>query len=202
MPLTALALNCTLKPSSQPSSTEKLLNEVLAALAGHGIGGELLRMVDFNIKPGVRSDEGEGDDWPGIRARVLACDILVLGTPIWLGQPASVAKRVLERMDAFLGETDERSRMPSFGKVATTAIVGNEDGAHHVNAELCQALMEVGFTIPAGGSTYWVGEAMGSTDFADLDEVPEKVQATVQTATANAVHLARLLAGDPYPSVG
>lgn len=201
MPLTALALNCTLKPSSQPSSTEKLLNEVLAALAGHGIGGELLRMVDFNIKPGVRSDEGEGDDWPGIRARVLACDILVLGTPIWLGQPASVAKRVLERMDAFLGETDERSRMPSFGKVATTAIVGNEDGAHHVNAELCQALMEVGFTIPAGGSTYWVGEAMGSTDYKDLQATPDKVAQTTKMLAANAAHLASLLAVKPYPGV-
>ena len=201
MPLTALALNCTLKPSSQPSSTEKLLNEVLAALAGHGIGGELLRMVDFNIKPGVRSDEGGGDDWPGIRARVLACDILVLGTPIWLGQPASVAKRVLERMDAFLGETDERSRMPSFGKVATTAIVGNEDGAHHVNAELCQALMEVGFTIPAGGSTYWVGEAMGSTDYKDLQATLDKVAQTTKMLAANAAHLASLLAVKPYPGV-
>jgi hypothetical protein len=119
-----------------------------------------------------------------------------------LGQPGSVAKRVVERLDAFISETDARGQMPPADKVALVAVVGNEDGAHHVGAELYQALADVGFTIPANGMAYWVGEAMGSTDFQDLDEVPEKVSATVKTAVANGTHLARSLAADPYPSVG
>ncbi|MBR0868966.1 NAD(P)H-dependent oxidoreductase [Bradyrhizobium tropiciagri] len=199
--LKAVALNCTLKHGKDPSSTDKLLAEVLAALGRHGVSGETVRVVDLNIKPGVTPDEGAGDDWPALRDKVLASDILIFGTPIWLGQPSSVAKRVLERMDAFLDETDENSRMPSFGKLAIVAVVGNEDGAHHCHAELFQALNDVGFTIPAGGATYWVGEAMGSTDYKDLKVPYDKTVQTTAMLASNAVHLARLLKAAAYPGM-
>jgi multimeric flavodoxin WrbA len=198
MPLTALALNCTLKPSG-PSSTEKLLGEVMAELERLDVSGEQVRVAAHDVKPGVSSDEGDGDAWPELRRKVLDADILVVGTPIWLGQPSSVCKRVLERMDAFLGETDDEGRMVSFGRVAVVATVGNEDGAHHVAAEVYQALADVGFTIPASGQTYWVGEAMQGTDYQDLDEVPDEVAGATRTVAAHAVHLARLLADHPYP---
>jgi hypothetical protein len=107
---------------------------------------------------------------------------------------------VLERLDAFLGEEDDQGRMISMDRVAVAATVGNEDGAHAVSAQVFQALDDVGFTIPAGGHAYWVGEAMGSVDFADLDEVPDKVRETVATVARNAAHLARLLAADGYPA--
>lgn len=126
-------------------------------------------------------------------------DILVFGTPIWLGQPSSIAKRVTERMDAFLGETDDQGRMVSFDRVAVVAVVGNEDGAHHVSAELYQALNDVGFTLPANAVTYWVGEAMGSTDYKDLGREREKVTSATTTAACNAPHLARLLREAGYP---
>lgn len=200
--LTAIALNCTLKRGESASSTDKLLTEVLAALAEHGVTGEVQRVADLAIAPGVTSDEGEGDEWPALRRRILAADILVVGTPIWLGQPSSVAKRVLERMDAFLGEADDRGRMPPFGKVAVVAVVGNEDGAHHCHAEIFQALSDVGFTIPPGGGTYWVGEAMGSVDYKDLDGPQEKTAETTKSLAANAAHLARLLRAEGYPGVG
>jgi len=198
----AIALNATLKSSDKPSSTERLLGDVLAEMRHLGVTGEIVRLADLNIKPGVTSDEGEGDEWPALRRRILDADILVMGTPIWLGQPSSVCKRALERMDAFLGETDDRERMPSFGRVATVAVVGNEDGAHHVTAELYQALSDVGFTIPANGVTYWVGEAMGSVDYKDLDAPPESVAAATKMLAINAVHLARLLKQTPYPGKG
>ncbi|MGE0719929.1 MAG: flavodoxin family protein [Alphaproteobacteria bacterium] len=201
MKLDAVALNCSLKRGSEQSSTDKLLGEVLAELAKHGVDGEIIRVVDRNILPGVRSDEGDGDDWPDLRRRVLEADILVLGTPIWLGQPSSVAKRVVERMDAFLDETDDRERMPAFGKVAIVAVVGNEDGAHHCHAELFQALNDVGFTIAATAGTYWVGSAMGSTDYKDLRKPYEATAATTAMAAANAAHLARLLRSDAYPGL-
>lgn len=201
MSLKALAFNCTLKSSGEESSTDRLLSQVLDALRQHDVEGEILRIVDYNVKPGVRSDEGEGDAWPELRRKVLDSDIFILGTPIWLGQPSSVCKRVLERMDAFLGETDDRSRMVSYGRVAAVAVVGNEDGAHHVTAELYQGLADVGFTVPANAVTYWVGEAMGSVVYKDLEETPEVVRSATDMLASNTAHLARLLKDKPYPGL-
>lgn len=152
------------------------------------------------MRAGVSSDEGDGDEWPSIRQRILDADIFVLGTPIWMGHPSSHAQRVLERLDAFLGETDASGRMVSLDRVAIVAVVGNEDGAHHVAAELFQGLNDVGFTIPAGGMTYWVGEAMHKTDYKDLPSGSAKTDQATKTAAANAAHLARLLADAPYPA--
>lgn len=199
MPLSAFGLNCTLTASPADSSTQLLLDQVLAALATQGALTDSTRIVDHDIKPGVRADEGDGDEWPGIRQRVLDADILVVATPIWMGQPSSLAKRVLERLNAFLGEIDDNGCYPTFGRVATVAVVGNEDGAHHVTAELYQGLADLGFTIPAAGATYWVGEAMQKTDYKDLPQAPEKTASTTRTLASNAAHLARLLQDNPYP---
>jgi multimeric flavodoxin WrbA len=199
--LTAFALNCSLKSSTEASSTNKLIEEVLAALAEHGVSASgTLRIADCDVRAGVSSDEGDGDEWPSIRQRILDADIFVLGTPIWMGHPSSHAQRVLERLDAFLGETDASGRMVSLDRVAIVAVVGNEDGAHHVAAELFQGLNDVGFTIPAGGMTYWVGEAMHKTDYKDLPSGSAKTDHATKTAAANAAHLARLLADAPYPA--
>jgi multimeric flavodoxin WrbA len=200
MALTALAFNCTLKSASgEISSTERLLEDVVEALRAHGVGTEVLRAVDHPIRPGVTADEGEGDAWPALRQRLLETDIVVIGTPIWLGQPSSVCKRVLERMDAFLADTDEQGRMRTYGKVAMVAVVGNEDGAHHVSAELYQALNDVGFSLAPNAVTYWVGEAMHGTDLKDLDTTPDPTANATAMMVRNGVHLARLLVGNAYP---
>ena len=200
MALKAIALNATLKASGgEPSSTDRMLALISSAMSKDGVETETIRLADFNIKPGVSSDEGDGDDWPAIRQKVLDADILILGTPIWLGQPSSVSKRALERMDAFLEETDDAGRMASYGRVAAVAVVGNEDGAHHVCAELYQALNDVGFTIAPNAVAYWVGEAMGSTNFSDLEHIPETVTKAVDMLARNTVHLARLTKENPYP---
>lgn len=200
--LTALALNGTLKTSDKgQSSTDKMIDLLLAEFRKEGIEGEAIRLADHNILPGVTSDEGPEDEWPAIRKKILNADILIAGTPVWMGQPSSVIKRALERMDAFIGEKDTSGRMPSYGRVAVVACVGNEDGAHHVSAELFQALNDVGFTISPNAVSYWVGEAMGSTDFIDLEAVPETVSSTVTMVARTSAHLARLLADAPYPSL-
>lgn len=198
--LRALVLNCTLKPAPTASSTEVLAEEVVAALAEHGVESEVRRVIDEGVSFGVQADEGNGDGWPAIRQKMLESDLLVLATPIWLGQPSSIAKMVLERLDAELSETDDEGRMLTYGKVAALAVVGNEDGAHHVTAEVYQALSDVGFTIPANAVTYWVGEAMQSTDYKDKQPRPEKTAATTKTLAANAVHLAQALRDAPYPA--
>lgn len=201
MVLKALALNCTLKADpTEESSTDAMIAVLEKAFGEKKVTiTETVRVAKLDIKPGVTSDEGEGDDWPALRAKILAHDILIFGGPIWMGQIGSVAKRVLERMDAFLSETDDQGRMPSYGKVAVAAIVGNEDGAHFSAAQLFQALNDVGWTIPAVAACYWVGEAMGSTDFKDLKKTPDKVTETAKMVAGNAAHLAGLLKAEPYP---
>ena len=203
MPLSAIAINCTLKASGgEPSSTDRMIGLIADELRKHHVEvRDTIRIADHDIKPGVTSDEGPGDAWPDIRRRILDADILIFGTPIWLGQPSSLAKRVVERMDAFFSETDDRGRMPSFGKVAVVAIVGNEDGAHHVTAELLQALNDTGWTAPAQAACYWVGEAMHKTDLKDLPQVPGNVQGLAGILAANAAHVANLLKQQTYPGV-
>ncbi|GAA0203735.1 NAD(P)H-dependent oxidoreductase [Cytobacillus oceanisediminis] len=200
MTLTALALNCTLKPGDAPSSSALMAQQFLDALAEHDVTGSMVRVVDHDVRPGVETDMGDGDQWPTIRRQVLDADILVVVTPTWVGQMSSVANRVLERLDAELSETREDGNPILYGTVALVGVVGNEDGAHKITADLYQALDDVGCTIPAQGGTYWNGEAMHTVDYNDLDEVPEAPLQTLRTAAANGAHLARLLADDPYPS--
>ncbi|MFY9714407.1 MAG: NAD(P)H-dependent oxidoreductase [Microbacterium sp.] len=198
--LNALMINCTLKPSPATSSTEKLGGQVLDALAELGVDDDRIRPVDHRVLPGVMTDMGDDDEWPALRERVLAADIVVFASPTWMGQHSSVAQRVLERLDAELSETDEEGRPILFDKVAIAAVVGNEDGAHHIAAILFQALNDIGFSLPAQGSVYWNGEAMQTTDYKDLPETPEKVASSIATATRNAVHLARSLRISAYPA--
>lgn len=201
--LSALALVCSLKPSPAPSSSELLAGQVLTALGDHGVrSAGVVRVVDHDVKPGVELDMGGGDAWPGIREQLMAADILVLATPTWMGHASSVCHRVLERLDAELSETDEQGRLLTYGKVAVVVVVGNEDGAHAITADLMQALNDVGFTLPAAGVTYWNGEAMHTVDYNDLDETPEKTASATAAAAANAAHLAALLRARPYPPAG
>lgn len=206
--LHTLVLSCSLKRSPAPSSSELLGTQVLQAMttsgasAGVEVSGEVLRVVDHAVRFGVSTDEGDGDGWPMIRAKLLEADVVVLATPIWMGQPASVCKMVLERLDAEVSETDGKGRFLTHGKVAVVAVVGNEDGAHHTTAEVLQALNDVGFSAAANASTYWVGEAMQAVDYNDHDETPVKTTGTTAMAAQYAVHLATLLKQHPFPAQG
>ncbi|MFD9734906.1 flavodoxin family protein [Umezawaea sp. NPDC059074] len=197
--LKALALVCTLSPSPAESSSQLIADQVLGALAEHGVTGESVRLVDHDVKPGVLTDMGTGDAWPSIRERMLAADILLVSTPTWMGQHSSVAQRAMERLDGELSEEDDEGRLLTYGKVGVVAVVGNEDGAHKISADLFQCLNDVGFTIPAAGITYWNGEAMQGKDYKDLNETPKATAGTTKTLAANAAHLARLLKSAQYP---
>ncbi|WPO70751.1 MULTISPECIES: NAD(P)H-dependent oxidoreductase [unclassified Streptomyces] len=194
----ALALVCTLSPSPAPSSSELLAGQVLTEMEKLGVGVESVRIADHDVRSGVSTDLGEGDAWPALREKVLAADILLLATPIWLGHPASICQRVLERLNAET-ETDDEGRPLIHGKVAAVAVVGNEDGAHKVSADVFQGLNDIGFSLAPGAVTYWVGEAQQGTDYQDLDETPEAVADTTRALAANTVHLARLLRDAPFP---
>jgi multimeric flavodoxin WrbA len=198
-PLTAVALNCTLKRSPQTSSSDEMIALINGELHKHAVETMVFRVVDESVRFGVTSDEGDGDGWPRLLDAIVAAQILVIGTPIWLGHPASPCQVAMERLDALISETGDDGRPVLWDKVAVLGVVGNEDGAHHVTAEVFQALDDCGFTIPAGGAVYWVGEALGSVDFKDLDEIPDAVRTTAARLAANAAHLARALQTSPYP---
>ena len=199
-PLSALALVCSLKASPAPSSSDLMARQILEELGRHGVRtADVVRVVDHDVKPGVEVDMGDGDAWPAIREQMMAADILIVATPTWVGHMSSVAQRVLERLDGELSETDDSGRPLLAGKVAVTAVVGNEDGAHKITADLFQGLNDIGFTIPSQGGTYWNDEAMGGRDYQDLDETPEAVASTTATLAENAAHLARVLKASSYP---
>lgn len=195
----ALALVCTLTPSPAPSSSHLLAEQAMSELAALGVPGETIRVADHDIRSGIARDLGDGDDWPALWEKVMAADILLLATPIWLGHPSSLCQRVLERLNADISETDDQGRQLFSGKVAAVAVVGNEDGAHKVSADLFQGLNDLGFSLAPGAVTYWVGEAQQGTDYQDLDETPEAVATTTKTLAANAAHLAKALQQSPYP---
>jgi multimeric flavodoxin WrbA len=199
MPLRAVGLVCSLKPSPSASSSALIAEQVVAEFNNSDVECELIRCVDYNIAPGVENDMGDGDEWPAIRRKVLDADILLISTPVWLGHPSSVTQRVLERLDAELSNTDGNGTPAMVGKVAMVSVVGNEDGAHKVVADLFQALNDIGFSVPAQGCTYWNGPAMQGTDYSDLDGVPDETASATAAATRNAAHLARALKAQKYP---
>lgn len=195
----ALVLNCTLKPSPETSSTEALARVLIGEFDKAGVATDIVRLVDLNIKPGVESDMGEGDDWPAVRDKLLAADILVMATPTWLGQQSSVCMRALERMDALISETDDSGRPVAFGKVAGVVITGNEDGAHHIVGTVSQALIDIGFTIPGHSWTYWhLGPGPGP-DYVDTDQAHDYSDRVGRNAARNLIAAARALSAQTFP---
>jgi multimeric flavodoxin WrbA len=198
----ALVLNGTLKPSPQDSNTGALAAFVGERLAGHGVEVEHVRLVDEHVAPGVVSEAVRpGDGWPAIHDRVVAADIVVFATPTWMGQPGSVVKGALERLDALLSETDAEGRPIAFNKVAGFVVTGNEDGAHHCIAEMAQAAFDVGFTVPGQAWTYW-NKGPGPSDASYLTAGASEREWTHSTGEAMAhvlFHTARALAATPIP---
>lgn len=198
----ALLLNCTLKPSPQPSNTAALAEVVVDALREHDVEVDVVRVVDHHIPFGVETDLGDGDEWPAIHDAILASDILVVATPTWVGQPSSVAKLVLERMDGMISETRDDGTYVAYSKVAGVVVTGNEDGAHHVIAEVAGGLVDIGFTIPGQAWTYWnMGPGPGPS-YTDTDHGHEWSASTGRVMAANLVAVARALQANPLPPPG
>ena len=198
-PLRALALVCSLKPSPAPSSSDLIARQVLEELAKHGVTGDVVRVVDHDVKPGVEVDMGDGDDWPAIREQLMAADILVVATPTWVGHMSSVAQRCWSgwtascRRPTTPAAADHRQGRRDRG--------GGQRGRRAQDHRRPDAgAQRHRVHDPGQGGTYWNDEAMGSRDYLDLDETPEAVASTTATLAENAAHLARALKARPYPS--
>jgi multimeric flavodoxin WrbA len=198
--LKALFLNCTLKKSPELSNTEGLMSVSRAIMDANGVTTEMLRPVDHQIAPGVYPDMREHgwdrDDWPAIYEKVSAAHILVIGTPIWLGDKSSVCTKVVERLYGMSGMTNEQGQYTYYGKVGGCIITGNEDGIKHCAMNILYSLQHIGYLIPPQADSGWVGEAGPGASYCDEGSggpQNEFTQRNTTFMTWNLMHLARML---------
>jgi len=198
--LRAVYLNCTLKPSPQLSHTAGLMAVSTEIMRRCGVAVDEIRAVDHDIAPGVQPDMTEHglahDDWPTISQRVLAADILVIGTPIWLGDKSSVCTRIIERLYALSGQLNEQDQSLYYGRTAGVIVTGNEDGIKHVAMNVLYSLQHLGYAIPPQADAGWIGEAGPGPSY--LDESSggrdnEFTQRNTRFMTWNLMHLAAML---------
>ncbi len=202
MELKAIALNCTLKKSPEVSNTEALLRKVLQLMEPLGVASELVRVVDHNVAFGVASDMGEGDQWPEIYGKIKASQILIVGTPIWMGVRGSVAQMVIERLDGSYGDADKQTgQFPLYNKVAGVVVTGNEDGAQSAARTTLFNLTHLGCAVPPNADCYWVGEAGPGPSYLDADGPRHHyTNKTARYMAHNLHYLARLLHEHPIPT--
>ncbi len=202
--LAAVYINCTLKPSPEMSHTELLGEASMDIMRAQGVSVTSLRAVDHDIAPGVQPDMTEHgfvrDDWPAIQDTVMAADILVLMSPIWLGQQSSVAMRVVERLYGYSGKLNRAGQYAYYGRVAGCLITGNEDGIKHVSMGLLYSLQHLGYAIPPQADAGWIGEAGPGASYGDERDDGSRVgmdneftQRNTTFMTWNLLHLARML---------
>ncbi|WP_298746175.1 NAD(P)H-dependent oxidoreductase [uncultured Serinicoccus sp.] len=169
--LRALLVNCSLTPDAAASHTGRLLDVVDHLMAGAGVQVDRLHAVDHDIAPGVQPDMREHgfdhDAWPGLWPRVEAADILVVGTPLWLGEESSVCRRIIERLYAMSGMLNDRGQSIFYGKVGGAVITGNEDGVKHTSMSLLFAMQHLGLVIPPQADCGWLGEIGPGPSYGD-----------------------------------
>ena len=198
--LKALFLNCTLKKSPKVSHTEGLLQVSRHIMEKNGVQVETLRPVDFNIAYGVYPDMTEHgweeDQWPEIYRKVLNANILVLGTPIWLGDKSSVCTKVVERLYSSSGDLNNEGQYIYYGRVGGTIITGNEDGPKHCAMNILYSLQHLGYVIPPQADAAWVGEIGPGPSYLDENSGALENDFTNRNTTFmtwNLMHLARML---------
>ena len=202
--LNALFLNCTLKPGSEASHTDRLIDMAETIMETNGVATERMRVADLDIAPGVQPDMTEhgwdNDDWPALWKKVEAADILVLATPIWLGEKSSICQRVIERLYAHSGQRNDKGQYVFYGKVGGCLVTGNEDGIKHVGMGVLYSLQHVGYTIPPQADAGWIGEAGPGPSYGDEREDGSRAgfdndftRRNTTFMTWNLMHFARML---------
>ncbi|MEO6712049.1 MAG: flavodoxin family protein [Mycobacteriales bacterium] len=198
--LRAVYINCTLKRSPDRSHTQGLADRSIAIMRKQGVQVEVIRAVDHDIPPGVYPDMTEHgwehDDWPAIFAQVMAADILVLLTPIWLGEKSSVCTKIVERLYGNSAQLNERGQYAYYGRVGGALITGNEDGVKHCAMNILYSLQHLGYTIPPQADAGWIGEAGPGPSYLDEGSGGPDNDFTNRNTTFmtwNLLHLARML---------
>lgn len=211
--LKALYINCTLKQTPRKSHTRELINVSINIMEKEGVEAECIRLADYDVAYGVYPDMAEhgakNDDWPKLWEKVNAADILIIGTPIWLGEKSSVATKLIERLYAMSALQNEKGQYIFYGKAGGCLVTGNEDGIKHCSMGILYALQHVGYSIPPQADAGWIGEAGPGASYGDESEngpVGFDNQFTNRNTTFmtyNLLHLAKTLKDqNGYPSYG
>ncbi|MEC3883315.1 flavodoxin family protein [Halobacillus litoralis] len=203
--LKAIVLNASLKKTKaeEPSHTEGLSREVLDILEKEGVETEIVRLADYHIPYGISGDLGGGDMWPQIFEKVKEADIVLFGTPLWLGEKSSLATVAMERLYGSSGETNEKGQSIFYNKVGGVIITGNEDGAKHAASSVLYGMSHIGFTVPPNVDAYWVGEAGPGPSYLEGDgQNNEFTKKHVEMLAYNTLHFARMLREHPIPAEG
>ena len=198
--LRALYVNCTLKRSPEVSNTQGLIDVSVAIMETNGVSVDQFRAVDHDLAPGVYPDMREHgattDAWPDLYERVQAADVLVLCTPIWLGEKSSVCTRMIERLYGNSSILNEQGQYAYYGKVGGCLVTGNEDGVKHCSMNVLYSLQHLGYTIPPQADAGWIGEAGPGPSYLDPGSGGPENDFTNRNTTFmtwNLLHLARLL---------
>jgi multimeric flavodoxin WrbA len=202
--LSAVFVNCTLKPSPEQSHTAGLMQVSASIMRTHGVAVDEFRAVDHDIAPGVHPDMARPpvgtpvatDDWPGLWPRIRDADILVLGTPIWLGEKSSISTRVIERLYAMSAMHNDAGQYGFYGKVGAVVVTGNEDGVKHVAMNVLYSLQHLGYTIPPQADSGWIGEAGPGPSYLDAGSggpQNEFTQRNTTFMTWNLMHVGAML---------
>ncbi|MGA9287750.1 MAG: flavodoxin family protein [Anaerobacillus sp.] len=199
----ALFLNCSLKTSEHTSNTDALYQEAAAIFQREGVESESIRLADYKIAYGISEDEGNGDEWPVIFEKVKAADIIVIGTPIWLGEKSSIATLAIERLYGGSGLTNEKGQSLYYNKVGGVVITGNEDGAKHAAASVLYGFSHIGITVPPNVDAYWVGEAGPGASYIEANGKDNEFSTGhAKTMANNLIHFARIFNENPIPAKG
>jgi multimeric flavodoxin WrbA len=198
--LKAVIINCTLKKTPEISNTEGLFNISKKIMEKQGVKVEVVRAVDFDIAPGVYPDMKEHgwvtDDWPIIQDKVMEADVLIVATPIWLGDKSSICTKVIERLYGFSGNLNKNGQYTYYGKVGGCIITGNEDGAKHCAMNILFSLQHLGYTIPPQADAAWLGPIGPGPSYLDKDSHAFENDFTNRNTTFmtwNLMHLARMI---------
>jgi len=198
--LSAVVMNCTLKRSPQVSHTEGLIAVSRAIMEKNGVSVEVIRAADHDIAFGVYPDMTEHgwakDDWPALFRKVQAADILIIGTPIWLGEKSSVCNLVIERLYGMSGQLNEAGQYAYYGKVGGCLVTGNEDGIKHCAMSVLYCLQHLGYVIPPQADAGWIGEAGPGPSYLDENSGGPQNEFTQRNTTFmawNLLHMARMV---------
>ncbi len=198
--LKAVYLNCTLKKSPEQSHTSGLISMSQAIMEANGVSVEVIRPVDhaiaFGVYPDMKEHGWEVDEWPEIQAKVMDADILVLCTPIWLGDKSSIATRTIERLYGLSGKLNEQGQYAYYGRVGGCLITGNEDGIKHCAMNILYSLQHLGYSIPPQADAGWIGEAGPGPSYMDENSGGPENEFTNRNTTFmtwNLMHLAKQL---------
>ncbi len=202
MALRALFLNTTLKYGDEKSNTEALADEVFDIYRENGVETESVRITDYNVPFGISDDLGGGNEFPQILKKVEAADIVIIGTPIWLGEKSSVAKLLIERLYGSTSFTNDKGQSIFYNKVGDVVVTGNEDGGKAAAKSILYSMAHNGFTIPPNVDTYWVGDAGPGPSYMEAGTDNEFTKSHVKMLAWNTMHLARLFKEHPIPAEG